>query len=393
MLRMTSGVRAVASSAIAAAAAAIVVIAAPLPISATGPTLLVPVMFVLAGLLGPIWRGSAFTCAAVAGIGVLHLVALAASALALGGFGVEGGTGPSVAWHVASQVLFVAGFGLLVPLAAGYPDGPAPPWSLGVLGVGALVPLLASVAGPTPAVLDGATPLGPFAGLLPEWFATASAAVFLLPAASVVVGLVRLVRGDRVLRRRLAWPLVSLAAMAGVVALGAVLQDTAEGLTTALFLVSSPLVPVGLIAGSRVDRGADADADARRLRRELQAIAARLDAASRGLPGGPQGAGSSSPEPAAPLGTSAAADDRSDVARSASSASDPRLDRLTDRETAVLALIAAGRSNPAIAGELHVSLSAVEKHVNAIFQKLDLLPGPDTHRRVAASLAYLRERR
>ncbi|RXZ46919.1 LuxR family transcriptional regulator [Agromyces binzhouensis] len=71
---------------------------------------------------------------------------------------------------------------------------------------------------------------------------------------------------------------------------------------------------------------------------------------------------------------------------------DARLDRLTDRESAVLALVAAGRSNPAIARELHVSLSAVEKHVNAIFQKLELQPGPDTHRRVAASVAYLRDR-
>ncbi|MTH68734.1 hypothetical protein GJ743_10170 [Agromyces bracchium] len=163
--------------------------------------------------------------------------------------------------------------------------------------------------------------------------------------------------------------------MAAVVAVGAAFQSTAAGLTTALFLASSPLVPVGLIAGARVDDDADADAEARRLRRELRSIAARLEAASRALP-------AEQAEAAAPAPRAADA-----------MVPDPRLDRLTDRESAVLALVAAGRSNPAIARELHVSLSAVEKHVNAIFQKLGLQPGPDTHRRVAASLAYLRDRR
>ncbi len=366
---MRSAVGAVVLAATAAAALVAAVLAAPLPLAETAPTLIVPVMFVLAGLLGPIWRASAFTCSAVAGIGVLHLVALAVSALALAD------PGPGLAWHLASQVAFVAGFGLLVPLAAGYPDGPVPRWSFVVLGAGLAIPVLAAFAGPTPAVLDGTTMLGPVAEVLPGWIASASALVFVLPAASVVVGLVRLARGDRALRRRLAWPLAALAAMASVVAVGAALQSTAAGLTTALFLASSPLVPVGLIAGARLDDEADADAEARRLRRELQSIAARLEAASRALPAG-QG------EVAAPAPHAADA-----------AVPDPRLDRLTDRESAVLALVAAGRSNPAIARELHVSLSAVEKHVNAIFQKLGLQAGPDTHRRVAASLAYLRDRR
>lgn len=59
--------------------------------------------------------------------------------------------------------------------------------------------------------------------------------------------------------------------------------------------------------------------------------------------------------------------------------SDP-LDRLTAREREVLALMAEGRSNAAIAAELVVSDSAVAKHINSIFTKLDL-PRP---RRTAA---------
>ncbi len=290
MSRMSTAVRAVVPAGIAMVAVIVVAVAAPLPLAETGPALVVPVMFTLAGLLGPIWRGSGFTCTAVAGIGVLHLVALAASALALAD------VGPGSVWHVTGQVAFVAGFGVLVPLAAGYPAGPAPAWSLGVLGLGVLIPVLAAFAGPTPAVLDGTTMLGPVAPLLPDWIASASGIVFVLPAAAVAVGVVRLIRGGRALRRRLTWPLAALAAMAVIVAAGAALQTTAEGLTAALFLAASPLVPVGLMAGARVDADADADAEARMLRRELQAIAARLEAASRTLPG--ESAAAVAPTPA-----------------------------------------------------------------------------------------------
>ncbi|HLU42197.1 MAG TPA: response regulator transcription factor [Microthrixaceae bacterium] len=65
------------------------------------------------------------------------------------------------------------------------------------------------------------------------------------------------------------------------------------------------------------------------------------------------------------------------------------LDRLSPREREVLALMAEGRSNSAIARELVVSDGAVEKHVSNIFMKLDLAPTADDHRRVLAVLRFL----
>jgi DNA-binding NarL/FixJ family response regulator len=65
------------------------------------------------------------------------------------------------------------------------------------------------------------------------------------------------------------------------------------------------------------------------------------------------------------------------------------LDRLTPREREVLALMAQGRTNAAIAAELVVSVAAVEKHIGNVFMKLDLPPDGDAHRRVAAVLTYL----
>jgi DNA-binding NarL/FixJ family response regulator len=66
------------------------------------------------------------------------------------------------------------------------------------------------------------------------------------------------------------------------------------------------------------------------------------------------------------------------------------VDRLTPREREVLALMAQGRSNAAIAAALHFSEKAVAKHTNSIFTKLDLPPAPDDNRRVLAVLAWLR---
>jgi DNA-binding NarL/FixJ family response regulator len=66
------------------------------------------------------------------------------------------------------------------------------------------------------------------------------------------------------------------------------------------------------------------------------------------------------------------------------------LERLTAREREVLALMAEGRSNAAIARALVVTEAAVAKHIGSILTKLDLPPAEDDHRRVLAVLAYLR---
>jgi DNA-binding NarL/FixJ family response regulator len=65
------------------------------------------------------------------------------------------------------------------------------------------------------------------------------------------------------------------------------------------------------------------------------------------------------------------------------------LGTLTAREHDVLALMAEGRSNSAIADRLLVSERAVEKHISNIFSKLGLPPSDSDHRRVLAVLAYL----
>jgi DNA-binding NarL/FixJ family response regulator len=66
------------------------------------------------------------------------------------------------------------------------------------------------------------------------------------------------------------------------------------------------------------------------------------------------------------------------------------LDELTSREREILALMAEGRSNAAIAEQLTLEVRTVEGHVRTIFSKLGLEPTTEDHRRVLAVLAYLR---
>jgi DNA-binding NarL/FixJ family response regulator len=70
-------------------------------------------------------------------------------------------------------------------------------------------------------------------------------------------------------------------------------------------------------------------------------------------------------------------------------ARDEPLARLSAREREVLALMAEGRSNSAIAQRLFVTEKAVSKHSTSIFAKLDLTQSDDDNRRVLAVLAYL----
>jgi DNA-binding NarL/FixJ family response regulator len=76
------------------------------------------------------------------------------------------------------------------------------------------------------------------------------------------------------------------------------------------------------------------------------------------------------------------------IADRTGSAASP-LDELTDREREVLGEVAAGRSNAAIASSLFLTKRAVEKHINAIFQKLGLRESEDISRRVKAALIFL----
>ncbi|HEX3630733.1 MAG TPA: response regulator transcription factor [Candidatus Dormibacteraeota bacterium] len=72
---------------------------------------------------------------------------------------------------------------------------------------------------------------------------------------------------------------------------------------------------------------------------------------------------------------------------------DSPLQELTPREKEVLAAMAEGKNNAAIASGLFLTERAVEKHINSIFSKLGLQEEKDTHRRVRAALLYLSENR
>lgn len=72
-----------------------------------------------------------------------------------------------------------------------------------------------------------------------------------------------------------------------------------------------------------------------------------------------------------------------------SGGADPRVDKLTPREREILGLIAQGRSNAAIARSLYITTRAVERHINAIFARLELAESAEANRRVQAVLVYL----
>jgi DNA-binding NarL/FixJ family response regulator len=70
---------------------------------------------------------------------------------------------------------------------------------------------------------------------------------------------------------------------------------------------------------------------------------------------------------------------------------DSALERLSPRESDVLALMAQGLGNTAIADRLFVTEGAVHKHIRNIFAKLDLAPSDTADRRVTAVLRYLED--
>src|SRR5436190_786634 len=68
------------------------------------------------------------------------------------------------------------------------------------------------------------------------------------------------------------------------------------------------------------------------------------------------------------------------------------LESLTDREEQVLERVASGQSNASIAEELALTRRAVERHINAVFSKLELVESESVNRRVVAALPYARSR-
>ena len=80
-----------------------------------------------------------------------------------------------------------------------------------------------------------------------------------------------------------------------------------------------------------------------------------------------------------------------ELVRSRSSQQQPGMSSLTPRESEILAEMAQGKSNAAIAASLSVSERAVEKHTNSIFAKLGLSEEKDLNRRVKAVLLFLAE--
>jgi DNA-binding NarL/FixJ family response regulator len=79
------------------------------------------------------------------------------------------------------------------------------------------------------------------------------------------------------------------------------------------------------------------------------------------------------------------------LVRSETRPAHPALETLSPREQQILAQMAAGASNAGIAESLGLTKHAVEKHVNAVFAKLDLPVTPEVSRRVRAVLMFLAE--
>jgi DNA-binding NarL/FixJ family response regulator len=72
---------------------------------------------------------------------------------------------------------------------------------------------------------------------------------------------------------------------------------------------------------------------------------------------------------------------------------DALLDRLTNREREILALMAEGLSNTAICDRLFISPKTLERHISSVFSKLGLPPSAEENRRVVAVLRFLRGER
>lgn len=302
--------------------------------------LVVPACFLGAALIGYRLGTPPRLAGGLAAVGCAHLLAFLGANQALS---ASGGTADWI--HLVSQWLFSVGFAAFVWLAATYPT--QRPSSRLIAVAAALAgagPLLASISGPTPSILDDQRDFGPILHVLPPSTASIAAApLMLLPVLAVITFVVRYQRATADDRVAMRWPIAGLALIAVLVIAGTTLGSQRQALVTALFLLGAPVFPLALAFGP-VLRRLDG------LSAELADLRERVRTRSAVLPG--------------------------------------LLARLSPREMTVLESMAEGMANPVIAKSMHLSVSSVEKHATSIFRKLEIPEGPAVHRRVAAVVAY-----
>lgn len=304
--------------------------------------LVIPACFLGVGLIGLRLGTPARVAGGLMAVGCCHLVSFLVSRQALQA------PEPASAWiHLVSQWFFLGGFVAIVWLAAAYPDRrPSTVVMAVAAALGVVAPTLAALSGPTPAVIDGEQQLGPAFRLLPDAFASLSAAPLLvLPLMAVVIFGVRRHRADPADRLRMRWPIVGTACLVVAVLVGTLVPASQDRLATALFLLTAPVLPLALAFGPVADR--------------IAGLSSALTDAQQVL-----------------------------AERSRPRTRPSALAQLTPREYTVLTEMAEGAANPVIARRLHLSLSSVEKHATSIFRKLGVAEGPEVHRRVAAVVAY-----
>lgn len=208
--------------------------------------LVVPVCFVVAGVLGLRLGTPGSIAGALVGVGATHLLAFATSAASLD---VPGRSGALL--HVLSQSLFGLGFVSLLWIALMFPHGARPGRWVGLAaGAAVILPAVGGLSGATPAVLGEGVLRGPVAPLLPEALTLVAAGPLAgVPLLTVGVFLVRLVRSRGDARRAMLWPVTGVAAVAALAVLGIVLGDHFPGAASAAFLVAAPVVPLAVAFG------------------------------------------------------------------------------------------------------------------------------------------------
>ena len=209
----------------------------------------VPGCFLGAGLLGLRLGTPRRVAHGLIVLGAAHALGVLSSRQALA---ADGLTRDAV--HLGSQLLFAAGFGALVWLAACYPY--ARPSRRIVGATAALVvigPLVGALSGPTATVWqpDGATTeLGPLVRLLPASLAgVALAPVMLLPLLAVGVFVARMLKAGTDDRTAMRWPVTAATLLAVIAVAGNLLQPAYADAGSLAFLVAGPLLPLALAFG------------------------------------------------------------------------------------------------------------------------------------------------